>query len=51
MFGNMFDGLVTALAWACWIGIPLSILGVWKLVEIIIWLFKHVDVSLVTAAI
>jgi len=27
--------------------IPFSILGVWKLVEVIIWLFQHINIKIV----
>jgi uncharacterized membrane protein len=37
-FGNFIGGLVTL----CIIFVPL---GIWKFVEIIIWLFTHVKIS------
>lgn len=33
-FGNLFK--------LVWLMIPLSLLGIWKLIEIIVWLFSHV---------
>jgi len=44
-YSRIFDGIagmVRAMAIALIIFVPL---GIWKLVEILIWLFKHVSVS------
>jgi len=38
--GQGIQGLVTLFL----IQIPLSILGIWKLIEIIIWLFQNVRI-------
>lgn len=27
------------------VAVPLAILGLWKLIEVIIWLFQHVSIS------
>ena len=27
--------------------IPLTILGIWKLIEIIIWIFQHIHIGIV----
>lgn len=46
-YGGMFAGL--EMAWRLMV-ITLCIsvpLGLWKLVEIVIWLFKHIDISFV----
>jgi len=40
----MFDGIgraMTALMWICALGVPL---GLWKLVELIMWCFSHIRV-------
>lgn len=45
MVGDMFSGLqaiVTTLFFICLISVPL---GLWKLVEIFAWLFKHISFS------
>lgn len=41
MIGNAIDGLVILF----FIQIPLSILGIWKLIEIIIYLFQNVHIT------
>jgi len=41
----MFDGIGQAMAvlfWTCIVSVPL---GLWKLVEIVIWLFNHVSIE------
>jgi hypothetical protein len=45
MDGHMFDGignLIVCLCWVCAISVPL---GLWKLIEIVIWLCRHVSIS------
>jgi hypothetical protein len=44
-FGRAFSGLgelVKALLWVCVISVPL---GVWKLVEIVLWVASHVEIK------
>ena len=38
--GNAIGGLVTLL----FICVPLAILGIWKLIEIVIFLFSHIRI-------
>ena len=41
----MFDGIGQAMSflfWTCVISVPL---GLWKLVEIVIWLAQHISIS------
>lgn len=40
-WGKVLDGLLLGLKFT----IPLALLGIWKLVEIIIWIFKHVSIT------
>lgn len=40
MYGDAIEGLVILFL----IQIPLSLLGIWKLIEIIIWVFRNVRV-------
>lgn len=40
--GNAIEGMVKLI----YLLIPLSILGVWKLIEIIIWAFQNISISI-----
>ena len=42
MDGNMFNGLFAAIQLGAWVLLFSVPLGIWKLVEIVIWLFGHV---------
>lgn len=42
---GMFDGLGKFLAFCFVIGIIFIPLGIWKFIEIIIWLFKHITIT------
>ncbi len=44
MDGSAFRGLGKLLSWMVWLLIFFIPLGLWKLVEIIIWVFKHFSV-------
>jgi hypothetical protein len=41
-YGEAIGGLFKAMAWAILLLIPLSLLGLWKLVEIVVWFWQHV---------
>ncbi len=45
MDGRAFDGLATAfkvLIWTCAISVPL---GLWKMVDLIVWFSHHINVN------
>jgi hypothetical protein len=45
MNGSMFDGLFDAVKLAFGLLVPLALLGLWKIAEIVIWLFQHVSIT------
>jgi len=44
--GEVVDGAFRGLKLLAIVAIPLVILGLWKLVEIIMWVFSHVNISI-----
>jgi len=42
MYGEAIGSLVKLF----FIAIPFSVLGMWKLIEILIWLFQHVNINI-----
>lgn len=46
MTGSDFSSALTPLIILFWVGIGCIPLGVWKLVEIIIWCWKHINIQL-----
>lgn len=45
MDGHMFDGLFAAIKLGAWVLAFAVPLGLWKLVEIVVWLFGHVTIQ------
>ena len=43
MFGDELKAFFTMF----FVMIPLAILGIWKLIEIIIWIFQHIHIGIV----
>lgn len=41
MVGNALEGLVKSFFFL----LPLGILGIWKLVEIIVWIIQNISIS------
>ncbi len=44
----MIERAVEGMVWLLTLAIPMSILGVWKLVDIVIWLIKNVSITIGT---
>lgn len=40
---HMFDGLETTIKVMCWMLAVSVPLGIWKLIEIVVWFFSHIS--------
>lgn len=47
MTGSDFGGAFAGLGFIVFFGLGLMPLGLWKLVEIVIWLYNHIDINFV----
>jgi hypothetical protein len=44
MDGSMFRGLDTFLLWLCIFAAIGLIFGIWKIIEIVFWLYHHISI-------
>lgn len=47
MLGDIGDGLYDLIKWLFIIACIAAPFAIWKIIEIIFWLFKHVDINII----